>query len=293
MINKQSIEWFTLVLFFIVYFGWSLIIINHTSINLVLLIISLSFLVALHSSLQHEVIHGHPTPWPIINHFLAFFSLGLAVPFKRYEDLHLKHHRNRYLTDPIEDPESYFMKSHHWSRCNAIVKNILQLNNSLFGRLILGPIIMMVRMIKTEYYLSKEDNKIKTAWLQHLLSVFLVISFLWITNFPIVLYLLGVAYPALSLLSLRSYSEHLPEEKIADRSAIIKSNWLMQLLYLNNNFHRVHHDYPDIPWYHLPRLYREQYLQDTKHVYSGYFSLVKQYALKQRFCVEHPFLSKD
>jgi len=292
--NKvKNIEWLTLFLFFIVYLGWFLFILNHANLNIIILIIALCFLVVLHASLQHEVIHGHPTPWTKINHSLTFLSLGLLVPFKLFKETHLLHHRNRYLTDPYDDPESYFLSHKDWLKCNSFVKTILKLNNYLLVRIIFGPSIMIVRMIKTEYQKSKENPEIKKVWIQHLISVSLIISILWVSGFPILLYLFGIAYPASSILMLRSYIEHTPEQNIKDRSAIIKSNWIMQLLYLNNNFHRVHHDYPDVAWYNLPKLYQEKYLTDSKHVYSGYFYLFKRYAFKQHFPVKHPFLSKD
>ncbi len=291
--KNNTIEWFTFFLFCIVYAGWFLLILNHENINAFLLTIGLCLLVILYASLQHEVIHGHPTPWLTFNHSLVFLSLGLIVPFNCFKESHLLHHRNRYLTDPYDDPESYFMSQRDWSECSPSVKAILKLNNYLLVRLIFGPLIMIVRMLKSDYQLSKQYKRIKSAWIQHLISLTLVISILCLTNFPILLYIFGVAYPASSILMLRSYIEHTPEEEIRNRSAIIKSNKIMQLLYLNNNFHRVHHDYPDIAWYKLPKLFREKYNNDTTHVYDGYFSLLKRYAFKQHFPVKHPFLLKD
>lgn len=258
-----------------------------------IVLVVLSYLVALHSSLQHEVIHGHPTAWDRLNSVLVFPAAGLIVPYKRYEILHLQHHRNWLITDPLDDSESYFLARRSWLACSGAVQRILRINNTLLGRLLLGPAIMTIRMITGEWRASKNNSDIVIAWLWHFAGVALVMLWLWLAGFPILLYIIGVAYPASSLLMLRAFGEHLPEENLEYRSAIIKSNPPMRLLYLNNNYHRVHHDHPEVAWYNLPKLYRQQYAEHTMHVYSGYFSLIKQFGFKQRFPVEHPFLAKD
>lgn len=292
-IIKTRIEWPTLMLFVLTYGGWLLVSALHTQLPTTLTVVLLVFFVTLHSSLQHEVIHGHPTPWPMLNNAFAFPALGLAYAFRRYELLHLQHHRNWLITDPLEDSESYFFPRAHWLSFSSLVKRLLNFNNSLVGRLLIGPAIMLVRMLPSEYALAKTCTDTRNSWLWHLLSVALVVIWLVAVEFSILLYVIAVAYPALSVLMLRSYSEHLPEENIEYRSAIIKTNWFMQLLYLNNNYHRVHHDHPEVVWYHLPKLYRSQYQNHTIHVYNGYSELFKLYGFKQRYAVEHPFLGKD
>jgi len=289
----SHIEWPTLIVISLTYAGWLTVTLLHAHIPTLFVFVILSCLVALHSSLQHEVIHGHPTRWNRFNYILAFPALGLVVPYERYEMLHLQHHRNWLITDPFDDSESYFLARKSWLACSRTVQTILRLNNTLFGRLILGPAIMVVRMIVSEWRLGKNNPDILNSWLRHLAGVALVMLWLWLVSFPILLYVSCVAYPAVSLLMLRAFGEHLPEKNVEHRSAIIKSNLIMQLLFLNNNFHRVHHEHPEVAWYQLPELYRQKYVKHTTHVYPGYLSLIKQYGFKQRFPVEHPFLAKD
>jgi len=291
--TRSSIEWPTLLMFGLTYAAWLALTSLHNFIPALLALIPLSYIVALPSSLQHEVIHGHPTAWARMNNALAFPALGLVVAYQRYELLHLQHHRNWLITDPLDDSESYFMARKHWLACNAVVQAILRFNNTLIGRLLVGPAIMFFRMVISEWRLGKHNHDVLISWLWHLAGVTLVFIWLWLVNFPILLYVFGVAYPATSLLMLRSFGEHLPEQNIEHRSAIIKSNLIMQLLYLNNNFHRVHHDHPEVAWYRLPKLYRQHYADHTTHVYPGYFSLIKRYGTKQRYPVEHPFLARD
>lgn len=285
----NRIEWPTLLLFTIMYALWFALIVFHAQLPLYVVIPTLCFLVALHSSLQHEVIHGHPTPSTKLNTLFAFPAVGLFVPFERYELLHLQHHRNWLITDPYDDSESYFLAKSQWYSCNGVIRAILNFNNTLVGRLLIGPAVMLVRMCASEFAQFKNTD-VLFSWLKHLFGIALVLVFLRWANFSIVFYVLAIAYPATSLLMLRAFSEHLPEEDPELRSAIIKSNVVMRLLYLNNNLHRVHHDHPEVAWYALPELYRQQYTQHSVHVYPGYFYLMKKFAFTKRFPVQHPFL---
>ena len=291
--KKNQIEWPTLALFLLTYTGWLGFTALHAQLPTILVCVLLILFVTLHSSLQHEVIHGHPTPWTTVNLALAFPPLGLAVAYQQYELRHLQHHRNWLITDPFDDSESYFFPRKRWLSLHSVIQRLLNFNNTLVGRLLIGPAIMLVRMFGSEFGRSKTCKDTRNSWLLHFSSAVLVIGWLLLVDFSVLLYLLAVAYPALSMLMLRSYSEHLPEENIELRSAIIKSNWLMQLLYLNNNYHRVHHDHPEVAWYRLPALYRRDYQHHTDHVYNGYGELLKRFGFKQRFSVEHPFLGKD
>ncbi len=291
--HENGTEWPTVILFLIVYTLWVALTLFHNLIPVSLVLVMLTLLVALHSSLQHEVIHGHPTRWPLLNTIMAFPALGLAVPYERYELLHLQHHRNWLLTDPYEDSESYFVPRKNWLAFNRLTKALLEFNNTLLGRLLIGPVIMLVRQLVAEYEPIKTNPEVRKSWCFHLFSAALVIAWLVSVGFPVWMYLLLVAYPAISLLMLRAFSEHLPEEDIDSRSAIIKSNWFMQLLYLNNNYHRVHHDHPELAWYRLPEMYRARYKEQTDHVYEGYIDLFKRYGFRKRFNVEHPFLARD
>lgn len=291
--HTYKLEWPTLLLFFAVYTLWLGTTLLHEHLPWYLTLIPLIYIVALHSSLQHEVIHGHPTAFTHLNKTLAFPALGLLVPYERYEILHLQHHRNWLLTDPYDDSESYFLAAKQWARLSNPVRQLFLFNNTLVGRLSIGPAIMFTKMIASEWQLAKHNTDIRISWLFHFIAVALAITWLLYVDFSLWYYLAFVAYPATSLLMLRAYSEHLPEEAIENRSAIIKSNAAMRLLYLNNNFHRVHHNHPELAWYQLPRKYHEHYADQTTHVYSGYWQLFKQFGFTPRYSVEHPFLARD
>ena len=101
-------------------------------------------------------------------------------------------------------------------------------------------------------------------WAMHLtlLSAMLA-TIAVVAGIPAWYYLLAVAYPALSLAMVRSYYEHRAAADCKHRIAINEASWPMRVLYLNNNYHLVHHDLPSLPWYLLARVYwadREAYL---------------------------------
>ena len=46
------------------------------------------------------------TRW--INEAFVFLPIGLVWPYRRFKSIHLRHHADERLTDPLDDPESYY-----------------------------------------------------------------------------------------------------------------------------------------------------------------------------------------
>lgn len=90
-------------------------------------------------SLQHELIHGHPTRWPRVNQLFGLLPLAVWYPYGLYRDSHLRHHRNDHLTDPHEDPESYYFSAAQWRRYPRLLPLLAAVRNTLIGRVLLGP----------------------------------------------------------------------------------------------------------------------------------------------------------
>ncbi|MGI9353935.1 MAG: fatty acid desaturase, partial [Rhizobiaceae bacterium] len=112
--EKKSIEWATLALIALCYGGWVLSSLLWLTSFWWLAPPLMTVLAAFHGSLQHETVHGHPTPWQAANEVLVSLPLGVIFPYRRYRDLHLRHHNDANLTDPFEDPESYFWPLSHY-----------------------------------------------------------------------------------------------------------------------------------------------------------------------------------
>ena len=96
-----------------------------------------AYFAALHSSLQHETLHGHPTGNRWINEALVFLTPHFWLPYPRYRATHLTHHNDANLTDPRLDPESFYMLPEDWAALPGVRQSLYKLNNTLAGRMIM------------------------------------------------------------------------------------------------------------------------------------------------------------
>jgi fatty acid desaturase len=257
----------------------------------------LPFAVALHSSLQHEALHGHPTRSAVANEALVFLPLGLFYPFRRFKVLHLTHHNDERLTDPYDDPESYYRSALDWEIIPGWLKRLLEINNTMLGRFLLGPALMACVFALAEIRLVLAgERRVQFAWLMHLMGavpVYLIVTRLF--HMPFWLYVLIPAYFGLSLITIRTYAEHRWSETPEGRTIIVERS-PFALLFLNNNLHLVHHKHPTTPWYDLPRLFTERRAEwiamNEGYVFKGYFDLFRAFALKRKEDNVHPALRR-
>ncbi|MEP2784543.1 MAG: fatty acid desaturase [Pseudoruegeria sp.] len=248
--------------------------------------------IAQHSSLQHEIIHGHPFQNHRLNDALVFPAIGLAIPYGRFRDTHLAHHKDSNLTDPYDDPESNFLAPVQWSGLCAIRRPLFVANNTLLGRMIIGPALGQICFMKSD--VRSGDMRIVGSWLSHTLSsAIIVCSVVRYSSLPIWGYLL-CAYFALSVLKIRTYLEHRAHDKSRARTVVIEDRGPLALLFLNNNLHIVHHMHPNVPWYNLPKLYannRDRFLSANEgYRYKSYAEIVARYFLKAKDPVVHPLI---
>ena len=297
--EKRNIEWVTLALLAGCYAGWLAAGLLWLTFFWWLAPPLMAVLAAFHGSLQHEAVHGHPTPWKAANEAIVSLPLGVIFPYRRYRDLHLRHHNDINLTDPFEDPESYFWPLSHYRTMRPIMRKLFQINNTFVGRLVIGPALGTFGFVRTEFTRLRDNEAgIRLAWGLHVIglgALFVIVTHLF--AMPVWAYLLFVVYPATSLTLMRSYAEHQAAENIGGRSAIVETNPALSLLYLNNNLHIAHHAHPQIPWYDVPALYRErkaQYLAANDHLlFDGYGDVARRFAFTVKQPVDHPFLYRD
>lgn len=289
-------EWPTVALFLGVYLAFGALTWLGASLPWWALLPPGAYLVCLHSSMQHEALHGHPTPQSWLNAALVYPSLALWLPYLRYARLHRLHHRNELLTHPREDPESYYLLPERWESLSAPTRLLYRLNNTLAGRLVLGPAIAVTRLLIDDIGRARGGERgVATAWLAHLPAAGLTLAWLsLVCGMPLWVYLLAFAYPGTSLMLLRSYLEHRAHEEIDARTAIVEAGPVMSLLYLNNNLHAAHHAAPGLAWYRLPAWYRQRRDQllaaNRGYRLDGYGAVARRYLLAAKESVVHPLV---
>ncbi|MBU4528265.1 MAG: fatty acid desaturase [Hoeflea sp.] len=249
--------------------------------------------ITLHSSLQHEFLHGHPFRNQKLNDLLIAPPIGVLVPYLRFKSCHLTHHINENITDPYDDPESYYLDRTVWATLPAWFRSLLVANNTLVGRITLGPALATVGFLRSEYVRAKAgDRAIPMIWLRHILAV--VLLFWLISSYgslPPMAYFIA-AYFGMGLLMVRSFLEHQAVEKTNQRSVIIETRGPLSLLFLNNNFHSVHHAYPSLAWYRIPAFFREnreRFLRmNGGYRYESYWEVFRRFAFRPKEPVAWP-----
>ncbi len=288
----RDVEWPTLALLIAVYALWAVATTWAAALWLPLGMALAALAIAQHSSLSHEALHGHPFTYPRANVAAVFPALGLFVPYLRFRDTHLAHHCDALLTDPYDDPETNYLDPVVWARLPGTLRAALIFNNTLLGRLIIGPVIGMAVFLRGDWRAIRAgDGAVRRAWLVHLAAMVPVLIWVWMSPMPIWAYLIA-AYGAMSLLKIRTFLEHRAHERSSGRTVVIEDRGPLALLFLNNNYHVVHHMHPQIAWYRLPRLYaqnRAHYLaRNDGYVYRSYGQVFRQYLLRAKDSVAHP-----
>ncbi len=257
----------------------------------------LGLTVALQSSLVHEALHGHPTRNALVNEAFVFLPLGLVWPFRRFKTLHLRHHADERLTDPLDDPESYYKALWRHEELPAAMKFLLKLNNTMAGRFVLGPWLATIGFVLDDFrQMLAGDRAIRKAWLLHAAGLAVVLPVVaYGFDMPLWLYILVPAWLSQSLIAIRTFAEHQWSEHPGGRTVIVERSPL-SFLFLNNNLHFVHHNKPAVAWYRLPKLFRENREKWLKanngYVYPNYLALVRAYAFKAKEPVVHPVLRR-
>lgn len=293
--NPYRVEWPTMALIVACYGLWTsagyFIYPAFPALSLLLMGVA----VALHSSLQHEVLHGHPTRNARFNEALVFLPIGIFYPYRSYKRTHLQHHADERLTDPFDDPESYYRAMGDWEKMPILLKILLAWNNTFIGRLVIGPPLMVVGFTMAEWRkIAKGERRVIYAWSLHLaglIPTILILSLVF--GIPIWLYVSVSAYLGVSLIAIRSYCEHQWSEQPDGRTIIVESSVLAPL-FLYNNLHFVHHKLPTAAWYTLPSLYSNkradwQRMNDG-YVFANYFEVLRAFAFKAKEPVAHPAL---
>jgi fatty acid desaturase len=293
----RAAEWPTLAQLTICYALWSLGTTTAADAFLPLGVVLTVFATALHASLTHETCHGHPFRSPFWNAALVFPVLSLTVPYLRFKDTHLGHHRDSRLTDPYDDPESNYLDPAVWAGLPRWAKAVLRANNTLAGRLALGPVLGTLVFWRDDARLMMQgDRRVMLGWLLHIPAVGVVLWWmLAVAQMPLWAWGLSV-YAALAILKIRTFLEHRAHEQASGRTVIIEDTGPLALIFLNNNLHAVHHMHAAAPWYRLPSIYRAnpaRYLDHNDgYRYRSYAEIFRRHLWRAKDPVPHPLWPK-
>jgi fatty acid desaturase len=291
-------EWPTWLLIVVIYGAWSgtLWLLHAKVIGLVGATPLLIVCGAWYMSLQHELMHGHPTRLRWLNKLIGYAPIAVWYPYTLYCDTHLTHHRDEDLTVPGIDPECNYVDAKTWQAMSPLMRALWQARKTFLGRFVIGPPMAVISLgIETGRQWLAGDWRYLRMWLTH--GTLLVAMLAWMQHWagiPAWYYLFAIGWPALSIAMIRSFYEHRAVPEAKARIAINEAGWLMRLLFLNNNYHLVHHDVQQLPWYLLPTVYRMREGEYRKkcggfHIAGGYAELLRRYAFKRTDAPLHPF----
>jgi len=284
----------TIALAAVLYAAWAALVWWHSSIPGPLLFLAGGYVAQLHFSLQHESIHAmrHLPIW--LRTAVVWPPINLWLPYPFYNKGHSTHHVNAHLTHPQKDTETAYHSPTQWRAMSATWRAIYRANQILPVRLICGPFLRLVRLARNEYrcLMAGDFSRLK-IWAIHALSATPVLYFaLALAGMRWWEYLLYFVYPGMMLGQLRTFTEHRCGERPVERTAIVESNSIGGLLYLYNNLHYVHHLFPTLPWYHIPRYFRAHRAAvlhgNGGFYYRGYAEIARRFWRTSVFDPVHP-----
>jgi fatty acid desaturase len=292
--DRARVEVPTLLLIFATYGAWLAVTRAYGHWPLIIVAPLVAVILTLHSSLQHECVHGHPTRWERLNRLLAVVPLSLWLPYNHYWRLHRRHHNDTRLTDPLDDPESFYWNREQWERLTPLVRWLLKVQQTFAGRLLLGPFWIIGTFLHREWeYVRANRDNTRLIWLEHLAWCVPVIWWVkFVCGIPLWLYALAMILPSYALVLIRSFAEHRARESMRERVAVVEYSWILGPLFLFNNLHSLHHESPQLPWYELPGRYRRERARllaaNGGLVYRTYFDVARRFLFRPHDVLLHP-----
>jgi fatty acid desaturase len=289
-----ALEWPTLALVIGCYAAWIALTSRYEHWPAWIVVPAIAVLLTFHSSLQHELLHGHPTRSPAFNRLLGLPPLSLWIPYDRYRVTHLIHHRDARLTDPLDDPETNYWTPQAWEALPAVQRLVARIDATLLGRMLVGVWWRIGRFLAAEARaFARNEPGIRAAWITHGLLCIPVLA--WVTlacGIPAWLYVVAMVVPGNAILLVRSYAEHRAHDAVSERTAIVEDAWILGPLFLFNNLHALHHEQPGLPWYRYGARYRTERARllagNGGLVYRGYLDIARRYLLRPHDQLPHP-----
>jgi fatty acid desaturase len=291
---RAAVEVPTLLLVLATYGGWLAITLAYGHWPLAVVAPLGALLITLHGSLQHEIVHGHPTRWNAVNRLFAVVPLSLWLPYDSYWQSHRAHHVDARITDPLDDPESFYWTPADWARLNPLARILVRIQETLAGRVTVGPYWIVGRYLSRELRAALHNERgARLLWLEHL--VWCVPVIVWVKvvcGMPLWIYLVAMVIPGTAITLIRSFAEHRARAAVRERIALVEGSWILGPLFLFNNLHSLHHEAPHVPWYELPARYRADrarlIAENGGLLYRGYFDVARRFLLRAHDTPVHP-----
>lgn len=293
MLLRERQEFKTILLITLCYALWWFLLFGPIALPFWLTILLLVPVITFHSSLQHECIHGHPFVDRRLNDLIVYLPIGLFMPYSRFKEIHLTHHQRARITDPTEDPESWYVTRQQWKKYNRAQKLVWKTNNILIGRMLIGPTLGISTLVRSDIQkIQNGERQILSAWAKHIfLCSLILICVGYFANISVLGYFI-VAYFGMSLLMIRTFLEHQAHPDRRARSVLIDDKGPLRFLFLNNNLHAVHHAFPSVAWYRLPSLFRlhnPRFMEMNKgYFYNSYTEVIRAHAFTRKEPVAFP-----
>jgi fatty acid desaturase len=250
----------------------------------VLLLLSFCYGIVMNSSyaLLHEAEHNLLHHNPLINQSVGvILALFFPAPFHLIRQGHIGHHmRNR------SDDEAFDV---YFKEDNALMER-LRLYSIMIGGywllvfLSIFYVLFKPDIIKTKYidfdrptraFIESLNPKYKRLiQLESLSAIVLHGSMIYFWNIAILDYFI-VLFGFGFMWSAMQYVHHYGTERDVRKGAVnLKTFKLLDLIWLNHNWHLNHHMHPTIPWLYLPKLYssngrRESLIRSYLRMWKG------------------------
>ena len=283
IMRDRAVEWPTVAVTAAIAGGLAATVALHEQLPAAVEIAALGVLAAWYNSLQHEVIHGHPTPWRADQHRHRHRP---ARPRRAVPPLPRPAPRPPPDARPHRsdaDPESFYVTPQTWASAGPVHRWYLQRDAHAARAGWCSARRSSPRAGSPQACATRARRAGALRVVGHVAAVAVVLAVVRATGMSLWTYAIGVVWVGGALSLLRSFAEHRMTDA-GPRSAIVRSGRFLSLLYLNNNLHHTHHVRPGVPWFQLPaadaELGADELVAAGAGLYTGYGDVARRYLLR-------------
>ena len=233
-------------------------------------------------SLMHEAAHNTLHPSAKSNLFLGrWLCCIFTISFTFYRHCHLKHHKKNRTDDEMWD--LYYEHQNKWLRYGNLYLMMIGLGYvatwlsvflfSISPKLVISAFFKKHTEINGFLNGFTTVNKLLLAQFESVVVIIFQLLLLWLINWDWWLWVIFYGIHGF-IWSSQNYVNHAfsPRDIINGAHNLKIPSWL-NLVYLNFNIHKAHHQNPNIPWLHLPSFIKSS--KESTSFYSNYIRLWK------------------